>query len=362
MLNPFTLIRRWLRENINPDGAEKRAHNGATPTDSPAATLTYSDRLRQETSRFAGELDINNLPAIFHYWSNKYLRPELEAFGYKHPEHFFETEFAKIVEASPGRISRFASLGSGNGDAEVRIAQGLLARGLTEFCIDCLELTPEMNVRTTELALQSGVAAQIRAVAVDLNDWNPEFPYAAIMANQSLHHMVELERIFDTVRRAMASDGRFLVSDMIGRNGHQRWPEALKIVREFWSELPGHYRHNLQLNRTETNFLDWDCSSEGFEGIRSQDILALLHQRFHFEVFLPFANVIDPFIDRSFGHHFDAEAEWDRNFIDRVHARDEQELRAGNIKPTHLIAVLTKEPTPIRRWRAGFSPETSIRH
>ena len=35
-------------------------------------------------------------------------------------------------------------------------------------------------------------------------------------------------------------------------------------------------------------------------------------------------------------------ADWDRQFIDRVHARDEAEMAAGHLTPTHLLAVLTK--------------------
>jgi hypothetical protein len=51
-----------------------------------------------------------------------------------------------------------------------------------------------------------------------------------------------------------------------------------------------------------------------FEGIRSQDILPLLLEYFHFEVFIPYGNVIDPFIDRTFGPNFDSSREWDRDF------------------------------------------------
>ncbi len=366
MLDSIKLI--WSRFRARPDVDEVRAKATTTvkarvdiiAPDEPAS-LSYEDKRKQETDRFAKELEINNLPAIFHYWSNTHLLPQFQAFGYLHPEHFFETELACVIRANPGHVCHFASLGSGNGDAEVRIAQGLLAQGLSTFCIDCLELTPEMNARTTELAQLSGVASQIRALAVDLNSWTPQHAYSAIMANQSLHHMVELERVLNNVKNAMRPEARFLISDMIGRNGHQRWPEALAIVREFWNELPQTHRHNLLLNRAEPEFLDWDCSVEGFEGIRSQDILSLLCERFDFELFLPFANIIDPFIDRAFGHHFDADGPWDRDFIDRVHARDEIELAAGNIKPTHLIAVLTKTAPVQRRWRAGFNPETSIR-
>ncbi len=169
------------------------------------------------------------------------------------------------------------------------------------------------------------------------------------MANQSLHHVVELERLFDGIERAIGDEGRFIASDIIGRNGHQRWPEAMEIVQEFWQEMPSRYRFNHLLNRQEDTYLDWDCAVSGFEGIRAQDILPLLVERFHFEVFFPFANVIDPFIDRGFGHHFDANAQWDRAFIDRIHARDEAEITSGRIKPCHMMAVLrNREPASVR--------------
>jgi hypothetical protein len=89
--------------------------------------------------------------------------------------------------------------------------------------------------------------------------------------------------------------------------------------------------------------MNWDCAVEGFEGIRAQDILPLLTERFGFTFFLAFGNVISPFVDRSFGHHFDPAREWDRHFIDRVHARDQTEIEAGTITPTHMMAVMRND-------------------
>jgi phosphotriesterase-related protein len=132
-------------------------------------------------------------------------------------------------------------------------------------------------------------------------------------------------------------------------------------VREFWTELPAAYRYNLQLHRRERTFKDWDCSVEGFEGIRAQDILPLLMARFGFEAFLPFANLIDPFIDRGIGHNFDPANPEDTAFIDRVHARDEAEIRAGRIKPTHLMAVLTTDRSVRGQCRDGLTPEHCVR-
>ena len=47
--------------------------------------------------------------------------------------------------------------------------------------------------------------------------------------------------------------------------------------------------------------------------------LPLMVERFHFHAFIGFSNVVCPFIDRSFGHHFSAERQWRyKPEIDRI--------------------------------------------
>src|SRR5258706_14141056 len=123
---------------------------------------------------------------------------------------------------------------------------------------------------------------------------------------------------------------------MIGRNGNQRWQEALHEIKRFWREMPVDYRLNGALSRYEEEYINHDCSTEGFEGIRAQDILPLLIDRFDFPLFIAFGNVINVFVDRVFGHNFDLNGEWDRHFIDRVHAFEEQAILNGNLTPTRM--------------------------
>ena len=145
------------------------------------------------------------------------------------------------------------------------------------------------------------------------------------------------------------------------RNGHRRWPEALELVEKFWRELPARYRYDRQLRRQDEAYPDFDCSKEGFEGIRSQDILPLALERFGFEFFYAFPNVTDPFVDRSYGPNFDAEGAWDREFIDRVHACDEAEIRAGRITPTHMLAVMGRERGGDLVCREHLTPAFCVR-
>lgn len=185
--------------------------------------------------------------------------------------------------------------------------------------------------------------------------------YDGVMANQSLHHVTHLEHLFDQVKHGLHADGSFVISDMIGRNGHQRWPESLDIVNKFWKELPNSYKFNVLLNRFEKEYDNWDCSKEGFEGIRAQDVLPLLLQRFKCEKFVGFGSAIDIFVDRCFGHNFNPKSEWDQELIDRVHALDEDGLKSGKLTPTHMVAVFVKELKVTPFYFRGLEPALSIR-
>jgi SAM-dependent methyltransferase len=321
----------------------------------------YQARLATEERLYRDCESVHDLPGIFHYWSDLYIRPKLETFGFSSPNGMFRKFVEEQFSEGSSDMKRIASIGSGNCDLEIDLALHLRAKGHTGFTIDCFDLNPTMIERGRDSAVKSGVAAQMRFHQVDLNEWDPQEHYDAVAANQTLHHILKLEDLFTRVKNCLKPGGAFLVSDMIGRNGHQRWPEALEIVQEFWRKLPPSYRFNRMFQRYEERYEDWDCSGESFEGIRSEDILALLLEHFRFRLFIGFANVIDPFVDRAFGYNFDATAHWDRRFIDQVHERDEREMISGRIKPTHMLAVLGSDQCGEMMFHEPLTPEYCLR-
>jgi len=235
------------------------------------------------------------------------------------------------------------------------------AAGSSHFVIECLDVNPHTLKRCRELAVREGVADHIEVAVGDFNKWKATKRYAGVMANQSLHHVLNLEGLFHEVKQALDDRGYFIVSDIIGRNGHQRWPEALAEVQKFWEELPHAYRFNHQMQRQEKRYKNWDCSIAGFEGIRAQDILPLLVERFDFRLFIGFCNVIDVFIDRAFGPNFNPQQAWDRAFVDRLHAFDEKALEEGAVTPTHMMAVMTTQPCHEHSCARGLTPAKSVR-
>ncbi|MEP6717421.1 MAG: class I SAM-dependent methyltransferase [Terriglobia bacterium] len=317
----------------------------------------YEQALAAEVRVYEDRVDIHDLPPVFHYWSTHHVLPALNALGVAGPTDLF---LQNLVQETPGR-RRFASLGAGNCDLEISLALALRKAGHDDFVLDCLELNPAMLERARLSARRAGVEDLLAFVQSDLNHWIPQAEYDAVIANQSLHHVLSLESLFGEIKRALRPGGRFVISDIIGRNGHLRWPEALEIVHEFWRKLPPSYRWNRRALCYEEIFADHDCSCEGFEGVRAQDILPLLLNDFHFRFFFPFGNAIDPFIDRSFGPNFDVSRECDRAFIDRVHQCDEAQIASGRLSPTHMMAVVSAEPAECCAFPGNLSPSFCLR-
>lgn len=331
------------------------------PAPEPTDAERYAEKLRSEIASFKNVEHVHDLPQIALFWADTYLRPMFQEYGVENPDELFAKALADAAVSCGADRPRFVSIGSGNCDTEVRVAKMLRERIGPDFVIECLELNPHMLERGQALAAAEGVSDNLAFVETDFNHWTAPHSYCGVMANQSLHHVTNLEGLFDEVRRTLKPEGAFVISDMIGRNGHMRWPEALEVVHRFWEELPEGYRYNHQLKRFEQPYENWDCSTEGFEGIRAQDIMPLLLERFHFSFFLGFGNVIDVFIDRGFGHNFDPTAEWDKNFITRLHGVDEAGFQNGSLTPTHVAAVLHTTPDRPLLSPRGLDPAACVR-
>ena len=98
------------------------------------------------------------------------------------------------------------------------------------------------------------LSQHLKFTQADFNNWNASTDYEVVVANQSLHHVISLEHLFDAIKSSLHPKGLFLTSDMSGRNGHMRWPESLTIVQRFWQALPESYRYNQQLRRHEARY------------------------------------------------------------------------------------------------------------
>ena len=310
-----------------------RVVKSALPGRFQAGLQTLAERV---VFRFTA--DVHHLPPIFHYWSNRYLRPRFEAFSFSTPDAFFTAQLTKLNKAKPLRI---LALGSGRADLELSIGSALRDAGFADFQIHGVDLTLHAVKDARNKAAALGIAGHFVFEQADLNHWKADAEYDVVLANHCLHHVVQLETLFAQVQICLKrSNGLFLVADMIGRNGHQLWPESPAEVRGFWAQLPAKQRFDRAAGKVENSFVNYDCAQVGFEGVRAQDILSLLCSSFEFELFLPYGGIVIPMIERRTGWNFDVENADDLAFVDRAEAREQALFQDLTIKPTQMVAAM----------------------
>jgi len=84
----------------------------------PGEQQDYQARLAKEKNFFKTREAVHALPDIFHYWSNKYIRPKLAAVGFQGWKELFSDSLLNQCEWRAGDATRFLSIGCGNCDLE----------------------------------------------------------------------------------------------------------------------------------------------------------------------------------------------------------------------------------------------------
>ena len=304
----------------------------------------YNEKVEQQIKQFEGG-NRDKLPDAFSYWSRNFIAPKFASvFG----TYYVHEIFAQLlVGAFPIKEKhyRFASLGSGDCEnVEIKLAQQFRDMGITRFTIDCYEISDGLRTRAASSIQNIGLSEHFNLIASDINHDPLLATYDGIIAHHALHHFVNLERIFDDVKSKLEDNATFAVYDMIGRNGHMRWPEVEILVRAIWDTLDPSKKFHHQLNVRWDEFINFDCSNVGFEGIRSQDIMPNLLSRFHFSHCVTFGGLTEVFFDRAFGHNFEPNNPLERAFINMLERLENTLIDARVIKPTIMFAGLRKEP------------------
>ena len=117
----------------------------------------------------------------------------LSPFGFTNSIEFFQTYIARMCRRRPGGTLRLLSIGTGACASEINIAEWLREQGVTNYTFECVDLNPDMLLRGRRSVDEKGLSEHFRFESFDVNTWRPAGRYDAILAIQSLHHVVELE-------------------------------------------------------------------------------------------------------------------------------------------------------------------------
>lgn len=322
----------------------------------------YHKKVTEQIKQYQNTENMHaQLSDIFKYWQVKYFKPRFHDIckANNHLE-FYAKPMADRIKITG--CNNIISFGCGDAQVEVGVANVLKREGVSDFKFHCVELSPAQITRAKVFVEAAGLTNQFEFVEADFNIWDRNGQvFAGAMCHHALHHVLDLEHLIGEIRNALHPKGCFVSIDVVGRNGHMRWPESLTLIESIWRFLPDEKRYHHILKSYDHEYANRDCSTEGFEGIRSQDILPLLTQNFSFESFLAFGNLVDVFTSRGFGGNFDANNEKDKAFIDFIQYLNDLLIDLGHIKPTRMCAVMVLDELVQTRSYKHWTPEFCLR-
>jgi SAM-dependent methyltransferase len=300
----------------------------------------------------------DTLPPIFHYWAARYLSPEAARLGIHSPESFYFEQILKAARsgASPVRV---LSLGTGTASMEIGVAAQLRDASVP-FEMTCMDFNPALMRSATESARARGLGESIRFQTLDCNQPFEHIPQDVIIVNQFFHHVTELETFCRSLRASLAADGVLLSSDIIGRNGHQLWPDVETEVQAIWATLTPGQQFDRHFQGRLVRYRPIDHAAYSNEGVRAQDVVACLLAEFDFELFFTFGGAIVPFIERRIGFNFSPDGEADRSLIDRAQAIDAEAIAAGRYPTANMIAALRHKGRVAEPSHSPLSPKRHV--
>lgn len=257
------------------------------------------------------------------------------AYYFQFLESEFKTSFTQEVIdfANTRNNPKILSLGCGYGGIELSIAEKLIA----PFEILGLDLNEEILLQAREVAKEKGLnvhfkSQDINFIKIDKNS------YDLIVAHASLHHILNLEHLFEEIYSGLKADGRLIIQDIIGKTQVLFWKENVDYALDQLKNLPDFLKDGIEISA----YREPDIQV-GMEGIRQEElegqILNLFFpiKSFHYGAFMRLFCT-----HSSLGKLLDPNNARVQNILHDLCVKDLSAIRNGILKPTELLGVYKK--------------------
>ena len=166
------------------------------------------------------------------------------------------------------RPIRILSLGSGYCGHEIECAEKLTS----SYLMTCIDINEELFVRAREVKKEKHLSMEFRVedlnfIAIDRGKFD------LIFANAVLHHIINLEHLYEQIRLGLSEHGIFQLVEVVGMNRKLIWDENEKVANALLDLVPDRITRKIRLTA--------GFAEKGMEGIRQEDILPPLREKFH---------------------------------------------------------------------------------
>ncbi len=241
------------------------------------------------------------------------------------------------------RMHRILVLGCGDGWLERSIA----AHPLVER-IDAFDVAEGAVERARAEAKHQGLD-RIHYGVMDLNRTRiPTGPYEIIIAHSVIHHVENLDLLYDGLHAALVPDGLLLINEYVGPKRFQFSDRQISIINRLLLALPEPYRQGLvqegiypeKPRPTEELMIAIDPS----EAVRSDEIVSYTERHFTILETLPGGGTILMQLLYDVVQNFDHASPEDRAMLELLCRTEELMLRDSGLPSDYLILAASHSP------------------
>jgi ubiquinone/menaquinone biosynthesis C-methylase UbiE len=163
-----------------------------------------------------------------------------------------------------------------------------------------------------------GFADRIEYSVLDLNSVQlPPQKYNAVFAVSSIHHVFQLEALFEQVRGTLKPGAIFFLEEYIGPSRFQSSAVVIEVINRILAALPQKYRYNLFAD--DGSFIEgyappsikWFEENDPSESVRSGEIVNTLRMYFYIVDYKPYGGGILHLLLSGIAGNFDSQNEND---------------------------------------------------
>ncbi len=262
----------------------------------------------------------------------EYIRPQISGdpeVGYL--PHLFERHASELP------VPRVLSLGCGGGNLERALVDLDLAQR-----IDAYDVSPESIRLAGELAARAGMSEQIHYEVADLDRIElPRNTYDVVFVKHALHHLENLEHIYDQIRSSLVAGGVFMFNEFVGPSRFQWTNLQLELMNELLAALPERQRKSAPFLRVVRPELEDMKTLDPSEAARSGEILPLLEDYFEVVDHKPYGGALLHILLSHVMESFDLEDENHLSILRLMFLYERTLVRQG-LLPSDFACVVAR--------------------
>jgi SAM-dependent methyltransferase len=238
----------------------------------------------------------------------------------------------------PARVDRLLVLGAGSGWLE----RALAAKSGIGSIVAC-DFAPETVAAAEKTAREEGLD-QIEYRVCNLEaEPLPDGPFDAVVANDVLHHITDLEGLYARIHDELVPGGKLLFNEYVGPNRFQYSDDRMDVINRYFRLIPDHLRFNpywggLFWSRWRVDPA-WLIAADPTEAVRSEDVLPLARSSFDVEAEYPYGGgLLNPLLYEIIGN-FDEKKPFDAGLLRLFCEAEDRLTRSGVIEPDFYVFV-----------------------